>query len=160
VVMLTLLRQCAQSQGNPVGLRVVTVHTQVVVLLGCPFVCLSHVAAAAPAGTSLAVLTIGSQSGCDCCSGPCPGDRNGCPAKPDSRQGGGTCLCHGAVVDRQVVSPDPGHAVVTFLPLDAIPQRGEPFTIERGFPTERVSCHFPAADSGREVRALIASLLL
>jgi hypothetical protein len=145
------------TQGNPLGLRVVTVHALVAVLLGCPLVCLSHGAAIAAAQAS---STVGSQSCCDCCSGPRPGGSKDCPGKPDSRQGGGTCLCHGAVMDRHVVAPDPGLAVVTFLLPDAVSQRGEPLTMDRGFPTERVSCHFPAADSGRGVRALIASLLL
>jgi hypothetical protein len=147
-----------KDQGNPLGFRVATIHAVVGVLLACPFVCLSHAAAAAAGAQASAA--VGGQSGCDCCSGSCPGGSKDCPGKPDSRQGGGTCLCHGAVMDRHVVSPDPGLAVVTFLLPDAMLQRGEPLTIEQGFLTERVSCHFPAADSGREVRALIASLLL
>jgi hypothetical protein len=58
-------------------------------------------------------------------------------SKPDSRQGGGTCLCHGAVMDRHVVSPDPGLAVVTFLPLDGMLQRGKLLTARNAVPTQR-----------------------
>jgi len=63
-------------------------------------------------------------------------------------------------MDRHVEMPNPEQAAVTFLPLDAALLVAEPFAIERGFPTQRAACHFPTADSGREVRTLIESLLL
>lgn len=127
------------------------------VLLACPLVCLSHAAASAEAQASLAV---GSRAGCDCCSGSCPRDSNDGSGKPDSRQGSGTCLCHGAVMDRHVEMPIPDHAFVTCLPSDAMAVAAEPLDSDARFVTERAACHFPVADSGREVRALIASLLL
>jgi hypothetical protein len=46
------------------------------------------------------------------------------------------------------------------LPLDAVLSVWLSFAVERGFLTDRAACHFPIADSGREVRALIKSLLL
>jgi hypothetical protein len=141
----------------PLALRVATVHAVAVVLLTCPVVCLSHSAAAmsAPQGRSRAA--------CGCCCRQLPGPNSPNqerPGKPDSRQGNGTCLCHGAVMDRHVVLPDPGQQVLGLVPPDALLLVLEPWTAERGLFTERVSCHFPTADCGRAVRALIASLLL
>jgi len=139
------------------ALRVATVHFVVAVLLACPFACLAQAAASLPPWT----WTLASDSGCDCCSRSIPRDSHKCPGKPaDSRQGSGTCLCHGAVMDRPAVPPDPGHEVVGFVPLDTVLVVRGPLAIERSFFTGRTPCHFPAADSGREVRALIASLLL
>jgi hypothetical protein len=63
-------------------------------------------------------------------------------------------------VDRHIAPPNPDCESVTFLPLDAVFLVRAAFAIERGFLTEQAACHFPAADSGRAVRALIASLLL
>jgi hypothetical protein len=63
-------------------------------------------------------------------------------------------------MDRHVAPPSFGCEVVTFLPLDAgLPVRGA-FAVDRGLSSEQAACHFPNADSGRAVRALIASLLL
>jgi hypothetical protein len=56
--------------------------------------------------------------------------------------------------------PDSDHTVVTCLALDALVLAGEPFGLDNAFFTERAACHFPAVESGREVRALIASFLL
>jgi hypothetical protein len=61
---------------------------------------------------------------------------------------------------RHVEMPNPDHAVVTCLPPDTMVLVGEPFGLDGGSSTERAACHFPAAESGSEVRALIASLLL
>jgi hypothetical protein len=59
-----------------------------------------------------------------------------------------------------VETPNPDHAVATCMATDAMALIGEPFGLENSFSTERTACHFAAAESGREVRALIASLLL
>jgi hypothetical protein len=136
-----------------------TVHLLAVILLTCPYLCLSNVAA----GTGASSTRGHCSGGCDCCSHSAPQDSQDskdCPDQPDSRQGSGTCLCHGAVMDRHIEMPDLGHAVVTCLAPDAMVLVGEPFGLDNGFSTERAACHFPAAESGREVRALIASLLL
>ena len=63
-------------------------------------------------------------------------------------------------MDRHVAPPNPDYEIVTFLPLDAVLLVRVAFAVERGFITEQAACHFPSADSGRAVRALIASLLL
>ena len=63
-------------------------------------------------------------------------------------------------MDRHIAPPNPDYEIVTFLPLDAVLLVRVAFAVERGFITEQAACHFPSADSGRAVRALIASLLL
>lgn len=133
-----------------------TVHLLAAVLLACPYLCLSN----ASVVSAKSFMHPSPLRGCDCCSHSAPQDSKDCPSQPDSRQGSGTCLCHGAVMDRHVEMPNPDHAVVTCLPLDAMVLVGEPFGLDDGFATERAACHFPTAQSGREVRALIESLLL
>jgi len=63
-------------------------------------------------------------------------------------------------MDQHVSLPTLDSAIVTLLPLDAVLLVRGSFAVERGFSTEQAACHFPVADSGREVRALIESLLL
>jgi hypothetical protein len=63
-------------------------------------------------------------------------------------------------MDRHTVSPDLGHEAVSYMASDAAVLIGDPLAIEPGPFDESVSCHFPAAESGRAVRALISSLLL
>jgi hypothetical protein len=63
-------------------------------------------------------------------------------------------------MERHVVLPDPGGEGVGSVPLDAVVLVWQPLAVARSFFTEGLSCHFPTADSGREVRALIASFLL
>jgi hypothetical protein len=63
-------------------------------------------------------------------------------------------------MDRSIEMPGPDQAVVTYLPLDAAVLAREASGLDAGFSTERAACHFSAVESGREVRALIASLLL
>jgi hypothetical protein len=136
-----------------VAFRVTTVHVVVAVLLTCPFICLAQAA-------GLSTSTACDPSGCGCCPKSASGGGKECPGKPDPYQGSGTCLCHGAVMDRHVVAPDPGHEFVGFVPLDTGLLAQGPVADEGGLTTQRASCHFPSADSGRAVRALIVSLLL
>ena len=133
-----------------------TVHLLAAILLACPYLCLSN----ASVLSAMSFMHTTPPMGCDCCSRPIPQDSKDCPSQPDSRQGSGTCLCHGAVMDQHVEMPNLDQAVVTFLSLDATLLIQGPFAIERGSLSETAACHFPAADSGREVRALIESLLL
>jgi hypothetical protein len=63
-------------------------------------------------------------------------------------------------MERQVETPDLHPAVVIYLPLDAALLVRLSLAVERGSWTGQAACHFPAANSGRELRALIASLLL
>jgi hypothetical protein len=134
-----------------------TVHLLTAVLLVCPYLCLSHT----PAGAS---STCGPRSVCcDCCSRSAPqqnqGDRDR-PNQSDSRKGSGTCLCHGAVIDRHAEMPNPHQVVATYLQLDAAAPTDETSGRDDHLSTIGAACHFPAAESGRELRALIASFLL
>ena len=141
------------------ALGTATVHLLTAILLVCPYLCLSNAAA----GTATCSTRGYPSGGCDCCSRAVPRDSQGskdCPEQPDSRQGSGTCLCHGAVVDRHVETPNPDHAIVTCLTPDVAALVVDPFGLDERFSNERSACHFPAAESGREVRALIVSLLL
>ncbi len=133
-----------------------TVYLLVATLLACPYFCLANVTAV----TGASLLRDQHTGSYDCCSRPDPLDSKHRPGQPESRQGSGMCLCHGAVMDRHVETPDLQEALVTFLPPDAGVLVRQLLTVERGFSTEQAACHFPAADSGREVRALIESLLL
>jgi hypothetical protein len=136
--------------------RSATTHLIVAVLLACPFLCLSQGTAGAETPS-----TDGCRSGCGCCSHSTPASSKDCPGKQDSRQGSGACLCRGAVMDRHVVAPDPGHEISAFdVPPDIMFLVRQSLAAERSFSTERAGCHFSAAVSGRAVRALIASLLL
>ena len=56
--------------------------------------------------------------------------------------------------------PSPDAGLVSVLPLDGLLLGGESFLIKDCSLTWRPSSHFPSADSGREVRLLIESLLL
>ena len=94
--------------------RAATVCLLVVVLLACPYPCLMH--AAVGLGNS---ATEPCQADDDCCGSPgseTGKDHSGAPA-PCSQ--GGTCLCHGAVMERHVAPPALDCEIVTFLPHDA-----------------------------------------
>lgn len=136
-------------------IRAAKVYTLVAVLLACPFPCLAR-----------GVVGVGGSALGDCATT----DACGCPASEsgDERPGdpcsdsnsGGTCLCHGAVMDRPAELPSPDAWIVSLLPLAGMPPAGESsFTEDRRI-SGNAACHFPSADSGREVRALIESLLL
>jgi hypothetical protein len=145
--------------GCMTALGTATVHLLTAILLVCPYLCLSNAAT----GTDASSTRVHHSAGCDCCSRSVPQDSQdseNCPDQPDSRQGSGTCLCHGAVMDRHIEMFTPDHAVVVCLPSGALVLAAEPFGQDDQLVTQRAACHFPAAESGREVRALIASLLL
>ena len=135
--------------------RRVTVYLLVVTVLACPYPCLARAAVGAQASTIQECREADS-----CCPRPHSETGKDQSGKPISWPESGTCLCHGAVADRHVAPPDPDAGIAAFLPLDAPFVGWEPFAIERGVFTERAASHFPTANSGREVRALIASLLL
>jgi hypothetical protein len=63
-------------------------------------------------------------------------------------------------MDRHVAPPNPDSQIVTFVRLDTVLLVRGAVAVERGFFTQQAACHFAAAQSGRAVRALIASLLL
>ncbi len=134
--------------------RTATVYLLVAVLLACPFPCLARAAA------SVGGCAADNCSTTDACSCPASDRGEERPDAPCSDPGSGTCLCHGAVMDRPAALPSPDAGIVSLLPLDGMLLAGEPFFAEDRPLTGRAACHFPSADSGREVRALIESLLL
>jgi hypothetical protein len=135
--------------------RIATVWVLLATLVVCPFACLAESASA------VAAVEVG--HGCevvDRCCAPCntpAGDRD--PGDRERSEQGGDCLCHGAVVadhasaserlpvpvfwDRQTPPASTGRALSV---VDAA--------------AENHACHFPNADSGRALRALIESFLL
>ena len=132
------------------ALKMATVYLVVAVLFACPFPCLAHVAAS---GVVCAAGDCGTTDGC-----PCPRPDGG--DEPGSDPGSGTCLCHGAVMDPAAALPSPDAGLVSVLPLDRLLLGGESFPIQDRTLAWRASGHFPSADSGRQVRVLIESLLL
>jgi hypothetical protein len=132
-----------------------TIYVVIGTLLFCPYTCLGRSAAVAK--------TVDSVRDCsddDCCS-PAPASDSGKDHPSNSGRQGGTCLCHGAVLQSPAILPGVDAGPVTFVAIDALLAltRSSIFA-DRLFAAEHTICHFPAADSGREVRALIASLLL
>lgn len=131
-----------------------TVYLLVAVLLACPFPCLAHAAA------NVDGCAVGDCATTDTCSCPASNRGNEQSDDPCSDPGNGTCLCHGAVMDRPAALPNPDAGIVSLLPLDGMLLSGESFFVEDRLLTGQAACHFPSVDSGREVRALIESLLL
>jgi len=131
-----------------------TVYLLVAVLLACPFPCLAQAAA------SVGGCAVGDCATTDACA--CPASESGHERSDDpcSDRDSGTCLCHGAVMDRPAELPSPDVGIVSLLPLAAMLLAGESFSTEDRHFAGQAACHFPSADSGREVRALIESLLL
>jgi hypothetical protein len=93
------------------AIRTATVLILVAVLLACPFLCLDRVAAGigeAEKGDCRA------EDSC-CPSGDSkPGDD--CLDKQGSCPESGSCLCHGAIMDRHVTPPTLKLAAASFLP--------------------------------------------
>lgn len=138
-----------------VAARTATVYALVAVLLACPYPCLSQASACAGGADS---THRGKRDAC--CSGCASETGNDRPDESRSGSAGGTCLCHGAVVERPASPANPDHLLMTLLPRDALLNVRPSFSFERGLPTEPAARHFPAAHSGREVRAFMESLLL
>jgi hypothetical protein len=136
-------------------LRSVVAHFLILLLLACPYPCLTRAEACVQGPAKGKCRPHDS-----CCSCPCSKTGEDRPGAPVSCPEGGTCLCHGAVMERHVAPPNPDCQFVTFLPLDAMHVVQGAVAIERDFFAEQAACHFPAVDSGRAVRALIGSLLL
>ena len=137
--------------------RAATVYVLVGTLLFCPYLCLPRAAAKEPG-----------RHACDgliedhCCPSPSPssgpnGDR---PGDSGSKAQGGNCLCHGAVLQSPTTLPSLDIAFAALLPIGDLAVAKSSVCGGNFFAVEQTVCHFPAADSGREVRALIASFLL
>jgi hypothetical protein len=137
-------------------LRAIVVCLVACNLLVCPLLCLAQVAAG---GATPRAGRACRACGC-CCPKPQPDSGRERPANSRSDQGG-TCLCHGAVLMKPVVSlPSPqGELAVFVLPEMAAGHSWQVAVADTGG-TGRTACHFASADSGRKVRALIESFLL
>ena len=144
-----------------IRLRAAVAGLAVAVLLGCPYVCMAQAARAGKAHTQPRC--------CHCCgpNEPAPdqpeGNESGRDRPNDSDSGtqGGACLCHGAVLQSPPTPPGFDHAPAAFLPVDDLPATAKSSIFgDSLFAVEHTACHFPSADSGRKVRALIESLLL
>lgn len=136
------------------ALQTATVYLLVAVLLACPFPCLAEAAA------SVGGCAVGDCATTDACACPASESGNERSDEPCSDAGSGMCLCHGAVMDRPAALPSPDAGIVSLLPLDGMLLASGSFIAEDRLLTGQAACHFPSADSGREVRALIESLLL
>lgn len=134
--------------------RTAAVCLLVAVLVACPFPCLAQAAA------SVVGCAVGNCATTDACSCPASDRDDERSDDPCSDPDSGTCLCHGAVMDRPAALPSPDAGIVSLVPLDGMVLVGEPFFGEDCLLAGQAACHFPSADSGREVRALIESLLL
>jgi hypothetical protein len=136
--------------------RAATVFLLVAVLLACPYSCLVRAA--------VSLADPATEEPCEADDGCCgsPGSESGKDhtGTPASCPQVGTCLCHGAVIERHVAPPQPDCEIETLLPHDVVLAIGDAAAGERSCAAEPAACHFAAADSGRAVRALIASLLL
>ena len=138
-------------------LRTATVYTLVCVLLMCPYSCMVRAANACCKGT---------EKDCDCqdrdsCrQADSPETGNNMPDNQDCCTQGGTCLCHGAILEHcaHPIIIDAG--LVAPLPLEALLIPGQSFVVDSGLLAERAACHFHSAESGRKVRALTESFLI
>ena len=135
--------------------RRATIYVVIGTLLLCPYTCLGLTAAVAE--------TVDCVRDCpddDCCS-PTPASDSGKDRPSNSSRQGGNCLCHGAVLQSPAILPGIDAGPVAFVAIDYLlaVTRSSIFS-DSLFAVEHTICHFPAADSGREVRALIESLLL
>lgn len=133
--------------------KTATIYLVMGTMLLCPYRCLAQAAAvpgtAPPAG---------------CCRGCRSSTSESCNDRPrESNSGiqGGTCLCQGAVLQSPAAPPSHDNGLAAFVPVDALPALARSSILAGSlFAVEHTVCHFPAANSGREVRALIESLLL
>jgi hypothetical protein len=144
-------------QGALMVFRTATVYTLVCVLLFCPYPCLAR------AVNNCCEKT---ENECDCQDRDpcCPADSSdsgdNLPVNHDCCSQGGTCLCHGAILEHcaNPIIIDAG--LVAPLPLGAFLMPGQMFVVDYSLFPERGACHFHSADSGRKVRALIESFLI
>lgn len=132
-----------------------TIYLLVGTLLVCPYFCLPWAAA-----NETACLARGCQ-GDRCCPSPASVPNGDRPGDSDSRTQGGDCLCHGAVLQSPTTPPSLDSGLAAFLSVnDLLVAARSSILGDNQFAVAHTACHFPSADSGREVRALIESLLL
>jgi hypothetical protein len=127
----------------------------VATMLLCPFICMAN------ASVTSGATKRGQLSRCCCC--PCSdSEKSGnAPCKQGSKEQGGTCLCHGAVLQSPTVPSNPNAGPALFVLVDDfLPSAKSVIHADSLFTVVHHSYQFPTADSGREVRALIESYLL
>jgi hypothetical protein len=137
--------------------RIATTWTVAATMLLCPFICLVRASATldSAAGGHQKQVT----HSCCACSG-CEGHKKA-PCQRDSDRQGGTCLCHGAVLQSPTMPPSFDLGTVVFLSSDDLLSSAKSAILADSlFAVEHPACHFPFADSGQELRALIESFLL
>ncbi len=137
--------------------RRATIYVVIGTLLFCPYSCLGRATAVAETAS-----LVHDCRGDDCC-GPLPSSESGRdrPNPSDSGAQSGTCLCHGAVLQSPTTPQTHDNGLAAFVPVDALLGVARSSILADSlFAVEHTACHFPAVNSGREVRALIESLLL
>lgn len=136
------------SREMPLILRHAVIHLLIGTVLLCPSAC--YVEAAG--GVSCA-----QESSCDdhdCSCPQPPGEPASCPPNE-----GGNCLCHGAVMEHVTHVPTLELQPLWFRGADDAP-RIDGTSVYGAHDLQPSACDFAVADSGRTVRALIASLLI
>jgi hypothetical protein len=132
--------------------RIATTWVLVATMLLCPFICLANAS------------TAGGQNGQpskSCCPCSDSDDSENAPCQRDSGGQGGSCLCHGAVLQSPTLPPSLDIGPVVFLSSnDLLSSAKSAILADTLFAVEHTACHFPFADSGHELRALIESFLL
>ena len=113
--------------------------------MACPFPCLAE-------GFASDATVLPNQ--CGCCGPVQPTE----PVPRRSRQGG-TCLCHGAVLEHVAQVPALELQPVTVYWFDVALQIVSPSAFYTG-DLQLSACDFAIADSGRAIRALIESFLI
>jgi hypothetical protein len=137
--------------------RTATSYLLIGTLLFCPYLCLPKAAAANESDCQ----TCNSLIEDHCCPSPASGSSGDRPGDSGSKTQGGNCLCHGAVLQSPTTLPSLDIALAVFLPIGNLPAVVKSSICGSDlFAIEHTVCHFPDADSGREVRALIESFLL
>jgi hypothetical protein len=144
--------------GKRMGFRSrATVYLVIGTLLLCPYTCLGRAATVAETDDCACACP---DDDCDCCS-PTPSSDSGKDQPSDSGKQGGACLCHGAVLQAPTILPGIDTGPAAFAVVDDLPAVTKSTLFADSLSVSgHTICHFPVADSGREVRALIASLLL
>lgn len=138
-------------------LRTATVYSLVCVLLVCPYPCLARAANACCEGSE---KDCGYQDRDPCCPADTSEKGDNLPGNSDCCTQGGTCLCHGAILEHCAYPIIIDAGLVAPLPVEALPIPSQSFVVEGGLLADRVACHFHSAESGRKVRALIGSFLI
>jgi hypothetical protein len=140
--------------------RIVTAWVVAATMLLCPFLCLAN--AATPSKSTSPEHRRAVTHACACCPASGSQSKDKEPCERDSGSQGGTCLCHGAVMDLHAkpiaVQAERG---IFFLFDELFANTAKAQLFHANAVRHPASCHFVAsADRGRGIRALIESLLI